>query len=128
MIKAILTDSAVPRRINREGLANYLTYGYGIAPETIFEGIYKLPAAHSITVQNGEMKITRYWQIPVSDPYPPDRLDDAVQETRALVEDAIRVHMIADVPVGAFLSGGIDSATVVSQMTRLADVRRRSPS
>jgi asparagine synthase (glutamine-hydrolysing) len=119
-IKAILTDDAVPRRISHDGLANYMTYGYGIAPNTMFEGIFKLPAAHSMTVQNGEVKISRYWQIPGSDPYPLDKLDAAIEETRALLEDAIRIHMIADVPVGAFLSGGIDSATVVSQMTRLA--------
>jgi asparagine synthase (glutamine-hydrolysing) len=118
-IKAILTDPTVPRRISRTGLANYLTYGYGIAPDTMFEGIYKLPAAHAVTVQNGAIKTVRYWQIPASQPAITN-YDEAVQQTRALLEDAVRCHMIADVPVGAFLSGGIDSATVVSQMTRLA--------
>ncbi len=119
-IKAILVDRAVPRCIWPTGLANYLFYGYSIAPDTMFEGIYKLPPGHTLTVQDGEMKISRYWEIPTAE-YPPiSNLDDAVQETRALLEDAIRCHMIADVPVGAFLSGGIDSASVVSQMTRLA--------
>lgn len=118
-IKAILTDPAAPRRISRTGLANYLTYGYGIAPDTMFEGIYKLPAAHTITVHNGDINTNRYWHIPASQPAIHD-LNEAIHETRALLEDAIRCHMIADVPVGAFLSGGIDSATVVSQMTRLA--------
>lgn len=118
-IKAILTDPQVPRNISRIGLQNYLTFGHAIAPDTMFEGIFKLLPGHHLTYQDGQIQIAQYWSVPTDQPLLSTR-QDAVEQSRALVEDAVRIHMVSDVPVGAFLSGGIDSATVVALMTRLA--------
>jgi asparagine synthase (glutamine-hydrolysing) len=118
-IKAILTDPDVPREISRIGLENYLTYGHAIAPDTMFESIYKLLPGHHLTYRDGHIHIAQYWDVlAVGEPVLTN-LQDTIQQSRALIEDAVRVHMIADVPVGAFLSGGIDSATVVALMARM---------
>jgi asparagine synthase (glutamine-hydrolysing) len=119
-IKAILTDPDVPRDISRVGLGNYLTYGHAIAPDTMFDGIYKLLPGHHLTYQDGRIHIVQYWDVPTGSEPALTSLQDAIQQSRELVEDAVRIHMTADVPVGAFLSGGIDSATVVALMTRMA--------
>ena len=118
-IKAILAAPEVPRTISRIGLTNYLTYGHAIAPDTMFEGIFKLLPGHHLTYHKGAIRIAPYWTVPSSGQPAIHSLQDAIQQSRALVEDAVRLHMVADVPVGAFLSGGIDSATVVGFMTRL---------
>ena len=119
-IKAILTDPEVPRRISPLGLANYLTYGHAIAPDTMYDGIFKLPAGHHLYYQDGRLTIERYWQLPVPSKPTLTTPEQAKHEIRTLLQDAIRSHMVADVPVGAFLSGGLDSATVVAHMVRLA--------
>jgi asparagine synthase (glutamine-hydrolysing) len=119
-IKAILAHPHVSRRINRHVIPLYLAYGYIPAPDTIFEGIYELPPGHTLTVENGQIIVRQYWEVPhaaVAD----DQLCE--QECRArlreLLEAAVRKRLSSDVPLGAFLSGGLDSTAVVAFMTRL---------
>lgn len=120
-LKALVVDNALPREINRQALADYLTYISIPAPLTIFEGIYKLPPAHALTydIDSGELQTWRYWQWnrltapPTSLTYP-----EAVEALRRELGEAVRLRMIADVPLGALLSGGVDSSAVVAMMAR----------
>jgi asparagine synthase (glutamine-hydrolysing) len=122
-IKAILADPTVPRRLNPRGLANYLAFGHALAPDTMYEDIYKLLPGHYLLAHDGAITITRYWDVgddPVLPPGAP--LDEAgyAAQIRDLLDDAVQRRMIADVPVGAFLSGGVDSSAIVALMKRHA--------
>jgi asparagine synthase (glutamine-hydrolysing) len=112
-IKAILKDPRVPRRLDEVSLVNYLTFLVAPAPATMFEGIEKVPAGTYVRLrENGRKTSVRYWdpltttmsQASVS--YP-----DLVQRAAWLVKDAVRAKSVSDVPVGVFLSGGVDSST-----------------
>jgi asparagine synthase (glutamine-hydrolysing) len=114
-IKAILTDSRFDRRIDEEALAAYFMLSYIPAPLTIFKGIRKLLPGHTLTVDRGRVRERRYWDIQ----FKPDRTRseaDVLQELTARIDDAVRIRLISDVPLGAFLSGGIDSSAVVAFM------------
>jgi len=118
-IKAILEHPAVARRVNRRVIPLYLAHGYVPAPYTMFEGIYELPPGHTLTVQNGEIEIKEYWDVE----YPQEgdglvKEAEIIEQVRHLLEEAVRVRLISDVPLGAFLSGGIDSTAIVAFMAR----------
>jgi asparagine synthase (glutamine-hydrolysing) len=119
-IKAILADPSVKAQVRRSILPLYLTYGYVPAPYTFFENIFELPPAHRLVVENGEITVDRYWRPP-----PQEVADTALSEKqyverlRELLEEAVRVRLVSDVPLGAFLSGGVDSSAVVAFMTRI---------
>jgi asparagine synthase (glutamine-hydrolysing) len=120
-IKGVLTHPAVPRRLNPRAISAFLTFGYVPTPETFFEGIMSLPPAHVLTFEpGGEPLIERYWQlaVPGIDGTIPLYLemDEAATEVRRLLEASIRRRLVADVPLGAFLSGGIDSSAIVALM------------
>jgi len=104
--------------VDLDAIDQYLTLQYVPAPLTAFRGICKLPAAHLLVVEpGGAPRVERYWRLR----FAPDRavsVADAVAEVRALVEESVALREVADVPVGAFLSGGIDSSTVVAMMAR----------
>jgi asparagine synthase (glutamine-hydrolysing) len=111
---------ALPWRpaLDLDAVEQYLTLQYVPAPLTAFAGVRKLPAAHCLTLSPGGAPVVeRWWRLRFA-PGPARSLDDAVAETRALVEDAVAVREVADVPLGAFLSGGIDSSTVVALLAR----------
>jgi asparagine synthase (glutamine-hydrolysing) len=116
-IKAVLADERVPRTLSREGLKLYLRYGYVPAPLTIFEHVRKLPPGHYLVYENGVLTPRRYW-------WPLDFAlnqreiveADALAEFEMLLATAVGQRQIADVPLGAFLSGGIDSSLVVALM------------
>lgn len=117
-IAAILQDHAIPRELDCEALDLYLALMYVPSPLTIFKAIRKLRPAHYLVWENGQTTIRRYWDIP----YGAKRHcteDEAAEELRALLTDAVRRRLISDVPLGAFLSGGVDSGTVVAIMSRL---------
>lgn len=121
-IKAILSHPDVPRRVNRFVVPLYLAYGYVPEPYTMFEGIYELPPGHALTVRDGQVKIRGYWNVPYSTDRAEEPLEyEIVEQLRMLLEDAVRVRLISDVPLGAFLSGGIDSTAVVAYMAKLMD-------
>lgn len=116
-IKALLVRDDVPRQLDLEGLDTFLTYEFTIAPHTIFQGIRKLPAAHILTVEGGSITTRRYWDVP-SDVDRERSEQDWVEELRSTLARAVEAQMMSDVPLGAFLSGGIDSSSVVAYMSR----------
>jgi asparagine synthase (glutamine-hydrolysing) len=114
-IKALLKHPAVAAELDEEAVYHYLTFKATPAPRTMFSGINKLAAGHLLTCdEHGNLRQERYWD-PADAPAPPGRisLDEAVENVRTLFESSVRKRMIADVPVGVFLSGGLDSSAVV---------------
>lgn len=124
-IKAMLVDSTIPREINSFGLVNFLTYGHSLAPETIYKRIYKLLPGHFIVVENGKIRISQYWDIGKQKFLNPKFLSKKqfADQIRDLLDDSVRRRMVADVPVGAFLSGGLDSSAIVALMMKHSKVR-----
>ena len=122
-IKAILAEPTIPREMHLPGLANFLAFGHAVAPETIYQNISKLLPGHYLILQNGRLDLREYWDVG-SEPQLPEGKHfseaDYIQYIRELLDDSVRRRMIADVPVGAFLSGGVDSSTVVALMKRHA--------
>jgi asparagine synthase (glutamine-hydrolysing) len=121
-IKAILADPQVPRRIDPEALDLYLTLNYIPAPLTIFQNIHKLPAGSYLELEQKNLKVETYWDISEAKetPEPGQPFAEQKQTLRRLMEDAVRSHLLADVPLGAFLSGGLDSSIIVALMARLS--------
>lgn len=119
-IKGLLAHPRVHARLNPRAISAYLTFGYVPTPFTFFEGILSLPPAHVLTVRPGEEPVLeRYWKlaVPGVDTEALDvSLDEAAQEVRRLLETAIRRRLVSDVPLGAFLSGGVDSSAIVALM------------
>lgn len=121
-IKAILEHSDVPRRVNRDVIHLYLSYGYVPAPYTMFEGIHELPPGHTLTVRDGKVTLREYWDVPLPRPALPQRSEaDIIEQLKHLLENAVRARLISDVPLGTFLSGGVDSTAVVALMARMMD-------
>jgi asparagine synthase (glutamine-hydrolysing) len=116
-LKALLADADLPRTIDRTALQLYLRYGYVPAPHTIFASARKLPPGHHLVAEGGRLTITRYWD-PLTYAVPDLALtdEDAKGRLETLLGTAVAQRRIADVPLGAFLSGGIDSSLVVALM------------
>lgn len=117
-IKAILAAD-IPRCVDPAALHDYLSFDYVPGPRTMFEGIFKLPAGH-LLVWDGKLTARRYWDVPGLQPPQGDNPVELAAELRALLEEAVRESMVSDVPVGAFLSGGLDSSVVVALMSRIS--------
>jgi asparagine synthase (glutamine-hydrolysing) len=120
-IKSILPHASVRREIDCLSLSDYLSLGYILAPKTILRDIRKLPPASRMTWRDGVAAIDRYWDLAAFANRPPARFAsraEAVEALRAELDRAVRTQLVSDVPVGAFLSGGIDSSTVTQRMTR----------
>ena len=116
-IKGIVEDGAVPRELDRDALGEYLTYHYVPAPRTIFASVRKLPPASTLVLplDGGAPEISRYWRLRFA-PEPGIAEGEWIERLGAELSDAVRSHMVSDVPIGAFLSGGMDSSTVVALM------------
>jgi len=123
-LPGLVAGGGVPRRIDRTALAQYLMHGHVVFPRTMIEGVSMLPPAHSLTIRPGEApRIRPYWRLDVERCEPLSRREtygDQTARVRFLLEEAARSQMASDVPLGAFLSGGIDSAGIVALMTRAA--------
>ena len=118
-LKCLLRHPGVERRLSSAGLNHFLAYLYVPAPLTIFAGIEELEPAHLLIVENGMIRRELYWELT----YAPDtaRSPEATSAAfRAMLDEAVRIRMVADVPLGAFLSGGIDSGSIVALMARHA--------
>lgn len=119
--KAILQDPAVGARPDPAGISQYLTYGYVPSPGSAFHGMRKLPPAHYLVCRDGKVEVARYWRL-----HRDRKLDrpeaEWCEEIRSHLEEAVRLRLISDVPLGAFLSGGIDSSAVVAMMSRVSSV------
>ncbi len=125
-LQGLLADKDVPREVDPAAIDDYLSYGYVPAPRTAFKGVYKLPPAHYLTLdlkQTGiEKRIERYWSL---DYEPKLRIgeDEAGEVLREKMTEAVRLRMTSDVPLGAFLSGGVDSSVVVGLMAKLSGAK-----
>ena len=116
-IKSIL-EAGIPRKINAIALDEYLVYSCVPTPNTLFKGVLKLPAAHILIYEDGQISTKRYWELP----FTPTCQDDeatAIERTRALLKEAVQVRLMSEVPLGAFLSGGVDSSIVVGLMSSM---------
>jgi asparagine synthase (glutamine-hydrolysing) len=122
-LKAVLAHPRVPRELDEDAISPYLTFGYVPSPRTIYAGIRSLPPGCVLTLEDGgEPRIERYWEVPRRTPGGPDlAYEDAVVEVRDRLRDAVAKRLISDVPLGAFLSGGIDSSAVVAMMAEVSD-------
>jgi asparagine synthase (glutamine-hydrolysing) len=114
-IKSILAAWETEPAIDLAALDHYLSYLYTPGDGSIFAGIRKLPPGHLLRWQRGKLHVRRYWQVPVDQSMPASD-EEAVQGLRAVLRDAVRSHLMSDVPLGAFLSGGVDSSLVVGLM------------
>jgi len=120
-IKAILQAPDIERKVNLCALHNYLTYQYVPSPDTIFEGIKKLPPAHYLLYDSsGNIRIERYWRLNFnSNKEASHNLSEWCDLIRGKLEESVRLRLISDVPLGTFLSGGMDSSLIVGIMTKL---------
>ncbi|MEO6655975.1 MAG: asparagine synthase (glutamine-hydrolyzing), partial [Pyrinomonadaceae bacterium] len=118
--KALLAHPSVTAELNLDALRQYLSFDYVPAPDSIYKGISKLPAAHIMTVENGEIKTRRYWNLTFSKNGHTPSLENAASELRDLLSDAVRMRLVADVPLGILLSGGVDSSAVAAFATQHA--------
>lgn len=123
-IKAVLAHPGVSRDLDEDAIPAYLSFGYVPTARTFFRGVLSLPPGHVLTVEPGRgPEITRYWS-PAEDPGGPARqvsLHSAAREVRSTLETAVRKRLISDVPLGAFLSGGLDSSVIVALMAGMVD-------
>jgi asparagine synthase (glutamine-hydrolysing) len=121
-VRTILGTGLVPRRLDQAGLLNYLTFGSACDPLTLVEGICALPAGHSLTWQSGTIRESRYWDLvddaQSSDVTPASAEPHTASTLQPMLEEAVRLQLVSDVPVGVFLSGGIDSSALVSILSR----------
>ena len=122
-IKALLEIPGVERRVNIYALHDYLTYQYVPSPDTIFEGIKKLPPAHYLIYDcSGNIRIERYWKLNFElSQKIHTGLQDLIDLLRTELEESVRLRLISDVPLGAFLSGGMDSSLIVGMMSKLSE-------
>ena len=112
-----------PRCVNLEVIHDYLTYGHCIGPNSAFEGIKKVPPAHFMVIAKGKTpRLERYWRLASVDHRHCNRsINDLAGELIERLDGAVRCRMIADVPLGAFLSGGVNSSAIVARMSALSD-------
>ncbi|HMV49602.1 MAG TPA: asparagine synthase (glutamine-hydrolyzing) [Blastocatellia bacterium] len=111
-LKALVEHPSVQRRVNLSALRKYLQYEFVPSPHTMLEGVQKLPPAHRLIFENGRWRTERYWQLS----YGGERLklneEEAAEEVRRRLREAVRMRLVADVPLGVLLSGGIDSSAM----------------
>jgi asparagine synthase (glutamine-hydrolysing) len=118
--KCVLANPEVDRQLDLSALDHYLAYLYTPRDRSIFRGVRKLLPGHYLKVHDGQVDVQRYWQLPTT-PAASMSERDALDELERTLGDAVSSHMISDVPLGAFLSGGIDSSVVVALMSRASN-------
>ncbi|HZT75633.1 MAG TPA: asparagine synthase (glutamine-hydrolyzing) [Vicinamibacterales bacterium] len=121
-IKSLLEAPDLPRDLDLDSLDHYLSFLYTPRDQSIFASVQKLPPGHLLTWQEGRLSLEKYWQISATEHYRGSEAD-AVADLHAVLADAVRSHLVSDVPLGAFLSGGIDSSTVVGLMAAASGAR-----
>ena len=120
-IKSLLQDPDVPRDWRADALDAYLTLLYVPAPDTIYRAVHKLPPGHMLVAEHGQVRISRYWDLQFTGDGTDAREEEYLEELDHLLREAVGLRLISDVPLGAFLSGGIDSSTVVAYMKEVSD-------
>ncbi|MBN2010094.1 asparagine synthase (glutamine-hydrolyzing) [candidate division KSB1 bacterium] len=127
-IKALMASGLIDYHINWHSVWHYLTFRYVPAPETIWKNVYKLPPAHFMLL-NSSFKTpmpVRYWDFPYRDDYPSISTEESVDEFEKLFLDSVKKRLIADVPVGVFLSGGLDSSAITAAIAEVHNHRLSS--
>jgi asparagine synthase (glutamine-hydrolysing) len=119
-IKALLQDASCPREVDLRALGQLFTLRFVASPSTLFRGIMKLPPAHLMRVSSSGCEIKRYWS-PVPEVSAAGNETECIEEYRALVEDSVRLQMRSDVPVGLFLSSGVDSGSLLALMSQYSE-------
>lgn len=120
-LAALLESNPGSFELDPQALDDYLTYGYVPAPRTIYRNVLKLPPAHGLVWRAGSVELFRYWSIEDEKPIEDLTESHAAEALRATLTDAVRARLISDVPLGAFLSGGLDSSIIVGLMASLVD-------
>jgi asparagine synthase (glutamine-hydrolysing) len=116
-LKSILAFKDVPRKVHSPSLINYFAYGYVPDPETMIKGIYKLPPGNTLIYKNGSTKVQKYWDVEfnVSNA---EREEYYIERILEILNEAVKIRLMSEVPLGAFLSGGIDSSLIVAIMAK----------
>ena len=122
-IKSLLEDPDVPRGWSNEALDAYLTLQYVPGPQTIYKAVRKLPPGHLLVAENGRVTTSCYWDLTFTGDGDPLREQEYLERLDALVGESVRLRLVSDVPLGAFLSGGIDSSLVVAAMAEACSER-----
>ncbi|MGI8653961.1 MAG: asparagine synthase (glutamine-hydrolyzing) [Pyrinomonadaceae bacterium] len=116
--KALLAHPLVEPRLHLQALRQYLSFDYVPAPLSIYEGINKLPAAHYLTLEDGTIEVKPYWRLSYAKQSPVPTEKEAAEQVRELLFDAVRKQLVADVPLGILLSGGVDSSMIAALAVR----------
>jgi asparagine synthase (glutamine-hydrolysing) len=118
-LKALLAYGTIERKVDHAALHDYLSHGYVAGEHSIIAGVRRLPPAHRLVVRNGSLDCRPYWELRFRpDPAPPEEAE-AAERLEILIRDAVKRRLLSDVPLGAFLSGGLDSSMVVAVMASL---------
>jgi asparagine synthase (glutamine-hydrolysing) len=117
-MKSILAVAPELKEINHQALLQYLYWSYIPDPLTAFKNIYKLPPGHVLEWVDGQIQTKQYWDLPRYGTHESSSEEECLEELESLLAEAVRIRLIADVPLGALLSGGVDSSTVVALMAR----------
>src|SRR5260370_10391250 len=122
-IKALLAVEPALAETDPEGLVNFFHFGYIPDPLTAFRQIHKLPPGHLLELAGGRIWVRRYWTLPDYGVYEPKSEEECLEELEPRLAEAVKIRMMSDVPLGALLSGGVDSSTVVALMARASSKR-----
>ncbi len=125
-IKSILKDPQVPRELNHPALYAYLGFEFVPAPDTMFRHIHKIPAGHHLVLENGQIRVEEYWDLKYPAENPAQSPEEMIERIRALMDESVKLRLMSDVPLGAFLSGGLDSSALVAMMRRHVSGRLRT--
>lgn len=119
--KVLLAHPSVHPSLNLDALRQYLSFDYVPAPLSIYQGIQKLPAAHTLTIEDGRVEVKQYWCLSYKKQQPVPTEEEAAEELRRLLEDSVRMRLVSDVPLGVLLSGGVDSSAVAAMAVRASN-------
>src|SRR5436190_12743703 len=119
-IKTILACAPGLAEIAPQGLLGFFHFGYIPDPNTSFKRIKKLPPGHHLQFSNGQVRVQKYWELPAYGTYEPRSEEECIEELEQRMAEAVRIRLLSDVPLGALLSGGVDSSIVVALMARFS--------
>jgi asparagine synthase (glutamine-hydrolysing) len=119
-LKSLLAHPAIELRLDPEGINQFLTFGNTLGETTILQSVHKLPPAHVLVASRNGIRVSRYWEWRIEEDHSlSERL--IIERLRELLQEAVRMQLVSEVPLGAFLSGGLDSSTVVAFMGKALD-------
>jgi asparagine synthase (glutamine-hydrolysing) len=121
-LKSLLLNKNISREIDFSALDSYLTFGYVPEEFCIFKNVQKLLPAHTLTLKNGKIETKKYWDFNYIQPVELKTEGEYIERLQELITEAVKIRMIAEVPLGAFLSGGVDSSAIVGTMAKLSEI------